>query len=231
MRVKIYQINTERDDKQVKFCDIETMRKLQGSEKVDATLYDKVFDADIDETDLEDIFQRFNTQHHPLFRGHSLSVSDIVVNDDGAFFCDSVGFKQVDFDESQTQIPDDTYKIVYVEPNRPAYATEIGSDYKSLSRAVGGLIETIYDTDDEVVYIGNDEAKLIGMEGNRHMSNGVGIIAGPFVIIGDAGEDFRSLTDEETEKYINKFSQPENITKEEVQNDMGYRIFGFTQEM
>lgn len=32
MRVKIYQINTDRDDKQVKFCDIETMRKLQGSE-------------------------------------------------------------------------------------------------------------------------------------------------------------------------------------------------------
>ncbi len=31
-------------------------------------------------------------------------------------------------------------KIVMVEPNKPAYITEIGSDYKSISQAVGGLI-------------------------------------------------------------------------------------------
>lgn len=231
MRIKIYQINRDRDTSGVKFCSLKRATELQGSENVNASLYDKVFDADIDETDLEDIFNRFNTTHHPLFRGHSLSVSDVVVKDEGAFFCDSIGFKPIEFDETQTQIPEDTYKIVYVEPNRPAYATEVGSDYKSISRAVSGMLEVINDTDDDTIYVGNDEAKLIGMEGNRHMSNGIGIIAGPFIVIGDNGEDFRSLTDEEIGKYVDKFSQPEEISNEEVQSDTGFCIFGFEPNM
>lgn len=79
--------------------------------------------------------------------------------------------------------------------------------------------------------VGNEESKLIGMPGNRHMSNGHGIIAGPFLVIGDDGEEFRSLTDEEINKYVEKFSQPEDISDEEVQNDTGYSIFGFTPNM
>ncbi len=35
-------------------------------------------------------------------------------------------------------------KVVMVEPNKPAYITEIGDDYKSIHDAVGGLIEPIY---------------------------------------------------------------------------------------
>lgn len=31
-------------------------------------------------------------------------------------------------------------KVVMVEPNKPAYITEIGDDYKSIHDAVGGLI-------------------------------------------------------------------------------------------
>ncbi|MGN0246733.1 MAG: YodL domain-containing protein [Lachnospiraceae bacterium] len=231
MKVKIYQINTDRDSERLKFCNLETTHNIQKDKEINASIYDKVLDADIDETNLEDIYYRFNTSHHPLFRGHSLSVSDVVVKDDGAFFCDSIGFKKINFDESQAHIPDNTFKIVYVEPHKPAYATEIGSDYKSLSRAVKGLIEPIYDTDDNTVYVGNEESKLIGMPGNRHMSNGHGIIAGPFLVIGDDGEEFRSLTDEEINKYVEKFSQPEDISDEEVQNDTGYSIFGFTPNM
>lgn len=226
MRIKIYQINNERDTNRVKFFGLDETRELQNAEDINSSLYDKVFDADIDETNLEDIYTRFNTTFHPLFRGHSLSVSDVVVKDDGAFFCDSVGFKSIDFDESQAQTPENTFKIVYVEPNRPAYATEVGKDYKSLSRAVSGMLEVINDTDDNTIYVGNDEAKLIGMEGNRHMSNGVGIIAGPFMVIGDDGEEFRSLTDNEINKYVDKFSQPEDISPEEVQSDMGFRFIG-----
>lgn len=231
MRTKIYQINSDRDSKRIKFFGKDDMEKLTGSKEVDASLYDKVLDADIDEVDMEAVFHRFNTEGHPLHRGHSLSVSDVVVNDNGAYFCDSVGFSKIDFDESKTQIPVDTYRIVYVEPNKPAYATEIGSDYNALSNAVKGMIEVIHDTDDDLCYVGNEEAKLIGMEGNRHLSNGVSIIAGPFLVIGDDGEDFRSLTDEEIEEYVNKFAEPETITQEEVQNDTGFRIIGFEPNM
>ena len=74
--------------------------------------------------------------------------------------------------------------------------------------------------------VGNDEAKLIGMKGNRHLDNG-GIIAGPFFICGDGGEEFRSLTDEEVEKYMQKYAEPEEISDQEVAGDMGFRIIGF----
>lgn len=94
MRTKIYQINSERDTNRVKFTGMDLLEWYHGSAAVDPSIYDEVFNAEIDETDLEAIYQRFNTIGHPLHRGHSLSVSDVVVNDNGAFFCDSILFNK-----------------------------------------------------------------------------------------------------------------------------------------
>ena len=125
MRVKIYQINSDRDERRERFLGMDARERLNFPQAVDPTIYDEVFNAEIDESDPEDIFRRFNTEGHPLHRGHSLSVSDVVVNDNGVFFCDSFGFKQIEFDEKQTQKPDNLMRIVYVEPGRPAYEAEI----------------------------------------------------------------------------------------------------------
>lgn len=226
MRVKIYQINSDRDSEKVKFCNLKNLKELTGSSTVKPSLYDEVFNADLETKDLEELFEQFNTKWHPLFRGHSMSVSDVVVTDDGAFFCDSVGFEKIDFDESQTSKPNNLLKVVYVEPNRPAFEAEIVNEYKFLSKAVGGLIEPIYN-DDGTILVGNEEAKLIGMKGNRHLDNGTSIMAGPFFVVGDAGENFCSLTEEETEKYINKYAKPEEISDEETQADVGFTFIGF----
>ncbi len=117
-------------------------------------------------------------------------------------------------------------KVVMVEPNKPAYTTEIGSDYQSLHDAVGGLIEPIYYLDDpNVVMVGNEEAKLIGLEGNRRF--GDRIVAGTFFICGDDGEDFYSLPDELCEKYVREFAQPHEISQDEVQRDTGITFISF----
>lgn len=79
---------------------------IERNGKLHPETYQEVFNADIDETDLEAIYTRFNTNHHPLFRGHSLSVSDVVVTDNGAFFVDSIGFKKINFDETKTYKPE-----------------------------------------------------------------------------------------------------------------------------
>lgn len=118
------------------------------------------------------------------------------------------------------------YRVVYVEPGKPAREMMIGSDIKDLQKAVGGLIEIIYAHNDRTVLVGNDEAKLIGMEGNRRLDTG-SIIAGPFFVIGDAGEDFRSLTDAEVDRYLQHYAQPHEISQEEVQADMGWVFFSF----
>ena len=120
----------------------------------------------------------------------------------------------------------ETIKVVMVEPNKPAYITEIGTDLKSLQAAVGGLIEMIgYLHDPKAIMVGNEEAKLIGMEGNRRFIEG--IVAGPFFICGDNGEDFCSLSDELCETYVQLFSQPHEITQDEVEQDMRMTLYGF----
>ena len=222
MRTKIYQI--DKDTFGTKFMDYDFTTHKSGA--IRPELYREVFNADIDEEDLEAVYTRFNSSHHPLFRGHSLSVSDVVVNDKGAFFVDSIGFKKFDFDESKTHKPDNLMRIVYVEPHRPAFEAEIPHEYEAESKAVGGLIEVV-GNGDETCIVCNDEGKLIGMEGNRHLDNGVSIIAGPFFVCGETLDDFRSLTDEETQKYLERFSEPEDISRAEVEADMGFTFYSW----
>ena len=74
--------------------------------------------------------------------------------------------------------------------------------------------------DRKTLLICNEEGKLQGMQGNRRLENG-SVIAGPFLIVRDGGSDFASLTDHQTELYMNKFKKPQEISQEEVQADMG----------
>ena len=137
MRVKIYQINSDRDADRQKFM------SLNDDQTVSSAIYDEVFNAEIDETDLEAIYARFNTSHHPLFRGHSLSVSDVIVMDGKAHYVQSLGFKEIPFDEGQTQKPDNLMRVVYVEPNKPAYEAEVVGTLEGEQAAVQGYIEAI----------------------------------------------------------------------------------------
>lgn len=217
MRVKIYQINAERDVYRNKFLN------LTDGQLPDPSTYDEVFDAEIQEDNLETIYTRFNTEYHPLFRGHSLSVSDVVAMNGKAYCCQSVGFVEVPFDESQTMKPDNLMRVVYVEPNKPPYIAEISHTLEAEQRAVQGLIEVVYPHNgDDICYICNEEGKLIGMEGNRTIYGGNTILAGPFFICGLTEDDFRGLTDEEVTKYMEVFKEPEQISQAEVEAHMGY---------
>lgn len=118
------------------------------------------------------------------------------------------------------------YRVVYVEPGKPAVEKRIGTKLEDLQAEVGGLIECIYSHNDGTIIVANDEAKLIGMEGNRRLGNG-SIIAGPFFVIGDAGEEFRSLTDAEVSRYVQQYAEPHRISQREVQADMGFTFYCF----
>ena len=147
-----------------------------------------------------------------------------MATEDGAYYCDSVGFKKVEFDESQTQKPDNLMRIVYVEPHKEPYVTEIADELSALQKAVGGYIEVVGNGDGTLI-VCNDEGKLIGMEGNRRIGDGSSIIAGPFFIVGDDGEDFRSLTESEATRYMERFAEPEDISPEEVEADTGFIFY------
>ena len=223
MKLKIYQINENADEKNLKFKSLSDLRKEQGDE-IDSGIYTRMFTGDLDEEKLEDVFLRFNTEYHPLFRGHSMSVSDIAVTEDGALYCDDSGFKKIEFDENKTIPPENVLRVVYVEPNKPAYETEIENTLKALQRAVGGYIEAV-SISGGISLVCNEEGKLDNLPGNRRIGND--IIAGAFVIVGNGEEDFRSLTDEETNRYLKEFAQPEEISEEEVENSIRAGVITF----
>lgn len=67
---------------------------------VDNSNYNLAYNAPIEpKTSLENIFFLLNTKLPEDFKGHSLSVSDIIVlhkdGQDKAYYVDSVGFKEV----------------------------------------------------------------------------------------------------------------------------------------
>ena len=110
MKIKIFQIDMDRDENRVKFSRFEMLKMLQGNSKVNPEIYDLVYEADVDCKNLEDVYAMFNLNHPDDFRGHSLSVSDVVEIGEGEaiakgfYFCDSFGYKKVDFDSSKCKI-------------------------------------------------------------------------------------------------------------------------------
>ena len=108
----IYQIKDGDETRDFRF---EPYDRLQAAGNVvDRANYELVYSAPLaPETSLEDIYARFNIDHPKDFKGHSLSVSDVVVlhqdGQDAAHFVDSVGFREVpEFLQEQKQLtPDD----------------------------------------------------------------------------------------------------------------------------
>lgn len=234
MRIRIYQINSELDKNSVKYSGYDDLQKLQGSADIDSGIYKNVYYGDVDAKDLEDIYQLFNSKRVPTHQGHSLSVSDViqVLESDNerlnnkCFFCDSVGFRTVDFDTSRCQEMDGL-RCIYLTPgNKPLDIKLKVDEYETLKDAVQGFVEITYPFDDTVAVVGNEEAKLEGMKGNFRI--GSSIYAGPVLIVGDnGGEDFTELTPEQAERYMKRFAEPENISAEEAQTDMGITFIGF----
>ena len=99
-KIQIYQIDMDRDKKRVKFLSHKSLPKFQGTSDIDTSLYDLVYDGKMLIKNLEEIYINLNSGVKPKgYKGHSLSVSDIVVCDGKSFYCDSFGFTSVEFDK------------------------------------------------------------------------------------------------------------------------------------
>lgn len=95
----IYQLKAGPEARDYRFEPYESLQ--EAGLAVDRQNYDLVYAAPLDgKTSLEDIYRTFNADDRPAdFRGHSLSVSDVVVLNRGgkeeAHYCDSFGFTPV----------------------------------------------------------------------------------------------------------------------------------------
>ena len=107
----IYQLKHGDETRDLRF---EPYDRLQVTGNVvDKANYELIYSAELTPgTSLEDIYTRFNIEHPKDFKGHSLSVSDVVVlhqdGQDTAHYVDSFGYKSVpEFLQEQKQLTPD----------------------------------------------------------------------------------------------------------------------------
>lgn len=104
-------------------------------------------------------------------------------------------------------------KVLVVEPEKVPYEKEIPTGLASLQKEVGGWMEAVYPFEDDVALICNEEGKLMGLPMNRALRDDNGqiydIVSGTFLVVGLGEETFTSLSNQQTEKYKQKFLHPE----------------------
>ncbi len=100
----IYQVNNEPENRDLRFATLKSLEEKGLT--VNHSAYDLIFTAETNadgrtkEQILEDIYDQFNIEHPKDFKGHSLSVSDIVVLEGGdgqtVHYCDNIGFREIE---------------------------------------------------------------------------------------------------------------------------------------
>ena len=232
MKIKLYQINHDRDKPIRAYQSLRSLQRLFGSKEIVSDRYDKVFDGEVDCKTLDDVYRKFNLDHPKNYHGRSLSVSDVVevvepVSElkKGFYFCDEYSFEKVDFQPEKTQdmSSPDLLTVLYIKPHEPPEIKHIRPELEDMQRLVGGYIERIITFDDEVAIIANEEGKITGLELNRAIydeRNGkrgqmIDVIAGNFFLVNAPynAENFQSLTPEMIRKYQKRFQYPESFIK------------------
>lgn len=107
-------------------------------------------------------------------------------------------------------------RVVMVEVGRKACEMELEDSLASMQRAVGGLIQAVYEPGGRnAALICNEEGKLLGLPLNRALRDEDGeiydAIAGTFFICGAPpdSENFTSLKDEQVAYWLRRFAEPE----------------------
>ena len=160
---------------------------------------------------LDDIFERFNIDRPKDFRGHSLSVSDIVVLNDGekvtAHFVDSISFEQLD---SFLNLEEQVFSEL---------AYEVGERYFAIQRTEEGYDYSFYDEDFRL------------MDGGVYENDEISIEEAAEELLEDegwTGERIRGDYDQ----LMEKVEEMDEIVMAEIQNSQGeYKPLAKVEEL
>ena len=107
MKIKIYQINHERDRQRLEFMNFAFVVRRTKTDRIQAEIYDCVYEGEVSCKSLESVYALFNVRKPKDYQQRALSISDVVevLESDsvprGTYFCDSFGFKEVVFAHSK----------------------------------------------------------------------------------------------------------------------------------
>lgn len=104
MKIRIFQINPERDIDHIKFQSSKWLFSHAGYTHLTPYIYDKVFEGNVAAQTLEDVYFLFNAENRPnAMTMHAMSMSDVIAVDEsdtvapGYYYCDTIGFTKVEF--------------------------------------------------------------------------------------------------------------------------------------
>ncbi len=136
------------------------------------------------------------------------------------YVLDADNFTQVAFQTGEGREPareGNQIDVLLVKPGEFPQPFQISTELEAMQAAVGGDIQVVYPYDDPVGLVCNEEAKLTGLPLNRALRDEDGqmydIIAGDFLVVGLAEDDFGSLTPEQMGKFEKLFHTPELFVK------------------
>lgn len=172
MKIRIYQVNTDRDTNNIAFMRYDSLQKFQGSAEINSSIYDKVFEGEVGCKTLEDVYEKFNRHHPEGYEARSLSVSDVVemIADDGLSefnFCDSFGFKKVNFAPDKCEISDrflsladqEKISVLFVPVGKSPAVMEIPNTYEAMKELIGGGLDEYMPFDDDAAIVCNRDGK------------------------------------------------------------------------
>ena len=137
----IYQIKGGDETRDLRFEPYD--RLIAAGHRVDPKNYALVYSAPLTPgTSLEDIYTRFNIDHPKDFKGHSLSVSDVVVlhqnGQDTAHYVDSFGYKKVpeflqpeNYLKTSEQTTEQNYNMIDGQINNTPTVAELEAKVKT----------------------------------------------------------------------------------------------------
>lgn len=115
-------------------------------------------------------------------------------------------------------------RVLVVAPLQKPVIKMIENTLEAQQEIVEGDIEYI-NIEDDAVLVCNEEGKLMNLQANRRV--GYDVIAGIFFIAHDDGSEYlKSLTDEQIEKYMERFNEIEHIGQEALQIITGLSMKG-----
>lgn len=122
MKVSVYQVVPELDQKGILFQNLARVKESWGGE-IPSEIYECIYSGELPVTDPEQVFVACNTEPPEGYKGHSLSVSDVVefqyeTGESRFFFCDSWGFPAVDFDTNKAMLQVSNHDYKYVQESR-----------------------------------------------------------------------------------------------------------------
>lgn len=94
-QVKVLQINVNNNEQNAMrlFSSLSMLKRMKMP--FDSSVYKVVYQGAMDVEDVEDVYIKLQGTKPNGYKGHSLSVSDIVLIDGKYMFCDSFGFVDV----------------------------------------------------------------------------------------------------------------------------------------